>query len=49
MPDYKELFYKSQKAITDTIDILDEIRASLIKCMQECEDEIISDEGSDTE
>lgn len=46
MPDYKELFYKSQAAIADTLDILDEIRTSLIECMQECEDEVISDVDS---
>lgn len=46
MPDHKELFYKSQAAIADTLDILDEIRASLIEFMQECEEEVISDDDS---
>jgi hypothetical protein len=49
MPDYKELFYISQKAINDTIDTIEEIKAFLIKCMQECEDEIVSDDNPDTE
>lgn len=46
MPDYKELFYKSQASIEDTLDILDEIRASLIEFMQECEEKVISDDDS---
>ncbi|MGN0612867.1 MAG: hypothetical protein ACI4JB_03125 [Porcipelethomonas sp.] len=44
MPDYKELFYKSQITIADTIEKLDMISKELKEKMMEYEDEIISSE-----
>ena len=44
MISYKDLFYKSQTAIADTIEKLDLISTELKKCMQECEDEIIPED-----
>ena len=49
MADYKELFYKSQTVIADSIDIMNELKESLIACMQELEQEAAADEETDTE
>ena len=43
MPDYKELFYKSQAAIADTIEKLDLLSAQLKVFMQDCEEEAVSE------
>ncbi|HEZ7986675.1 MAG TPA: hypothetical protein RWO09_07045 [Ruminococcus sp.] len=45
MLSYKELFFKSQAIIADTIESLEIIIEKLKKCMQECEDEVISEEN----
>lgn len=45
MTTYKELFLKSQAIIASTIENLEIIADELKKCMQECEDEIISEEN----
>ncbi len=42
---YKELFLKSQALIENTIENLEIISNELKKCMQECEDEVISEEN----
>ena len=43
MPDYKELFYKSQAAIADTIEKLDLLSAQLKVFMQDCEEKAVSE------
>lgn len=43
---YRELFYKSQAAIADTIESLENLSEQLKKIMNECEDEIISDNNN---
>ena len=45
MTSYKELFIKSQAMIADIIDKLEIISEELKKCMQECENEVISGEN----
>ena len=43
MKDYKELFYRSQATIADAIENLENISEQLKKCMQDCENDIISE------
>lgn len=45
MSSYKELFLKSQGVIADTIENFEVILEELKKCMQDCEDEVISEEN----
>lgn len=45
MTSYKELFLKSQAIIADAIENLEIISYELKKCMQECENEVISEES----
>lgn len=45
MSSYKELFLKSQGVIADTIENLEIILEELKKCMQDCEDDVISGEN----
>lgn len=42
---YKELLLKSQAIITNTIENLEIISNELKYCMQECENEVISEEN----
>lgn len=46
MPDYKELFYKSQAEIADTVEMLEAMTQKLIACMQYCE-ERVTEEADD--
>ena len=48
MPDYKELFYRSQAEIADITDILEKLEIRLKSFMAECE-EIILDDSDDRE
>lgn len=45
MTSYKELFLKSQAIIANTIENLEIISDELKKCMQDCEEEVISVEN----
>lgn len=47
MPDYKDLFYKSQAEIADAIEMLDAMKQQLLECMQYCEDGILDDEDGE--
>ena len=48
MVDYKELFYRSQAVIADTIEKFELISDELKKCMQDCEEKIISEDNKIT-
>lgn len=49
MPNYKELYFKSQAALADAIAALESVQKELIACMNECEETVISDESEDEE
>ncbi len=43
MPDYKELFYKSQAALADAIEAIEQLTDQLRDCMEECEEKVIAE------
>lgn len=45
MTSYKELYLKSQAVIADAIENFEVTTYKMKKCMQECEDEVISGEN----
>ncbi len=45
MADYKQLYFKSQAEIADTIDILEQIINNLKKYVLDCEETIMSSEN----
>ncbi len=49
MPNYRELYFKSQAALADAIEALENLQKELIDCMNECEEAVISDESEDEE
>ena len=46
MPDYKQLFYKSQAEIADIIEQLSQLEDRLKKHMTECEEKVIDSENN---
>lgn len=47
MPDYKELYYRSQAALADAVEILDKLKEQLRWCMMDCEERVLSEESED--
>lgn len=48
MPDYKELYYKSQAALADVMETLDNLKEQLRWCMMDCEECVISEKSEET-
>ena len=46
MPDYKQLFYKSQTEIADIIEQLSQLEERLKEHMLECEEKVIGSENN---
>ncbi len=44
MPNYKSLFYQSQRALADAIDALEALQAQLKQAMAEAEEGVIHEE-----
>ena len=48
MPDYKQLFYRSQAEIADIIEQLSQLEERLKEHMLECEEKVVGDENNDS-
>lgn len=48
MPNYKELYFKSQAALADAVETLDKLREQLCSCMVQCEEAVIADDEEKT-
>lgn len=47
MPDYEQLYYKSQAQLADTIELLEQLTGKLKHFMENCEEAILTDDEND--